>query len=466
MDILLVNPGEVRYDYVTEHLGIASLKSYVTSRGYRADTLDLSIESLTVTDAIRRIRAVAPAVVGVSLLADSRERGLSLIRQLREAGYHGYLVVGGYFPTFASRPLLQDFPEIDFVVRGEGELTLADLLDQLLRNPRPDFREIPGLSYRRGDEVWENPARPLVGDLDSLPPPDRKYAAQVLHQGSHLRVYGTRGCWGQCSFCDIIGMYGGQPGKKWRARSVPTLVDEIEDLRRTFHTDYFIFNDDQFLLKGGKGRERIEAFAAELERRNLNIRFELMCRADTVSREGMQRLKQVGLQRVFLGLESFDDRHLQRMRKNITVRQNLRALIILYRLKIDVIASVILADAFTTLRSLISQFITLFELRRRYFNSRHCQISVNHQVLLYQGSRLCREYREQGLLTRDHYLQGYDYRLKFWTGFRLRLFRLEALLTAIALKPRRTLVRIGNNILSNIRRGVEHLRPLSHKPVT
>ena len=105
-----------------------------------------------------------------------------------------------------------------------------------------------------------------------------------------------------------------------------------------------------------------------------------MCRADTVSPPVMLRLKSVGLKRVFLGLESFDQEQLQRYNKGITVRQNLRALRILFRLKIDVIASVILADAHTTVYDLLKQFAVLFRLTRRYFNSRHCRLSINKKL--------------------------------------------------------------------------------------
>ena len=164
-----------------------------------------------------------------------------------------------------------------------------------------------------------------------------------------------------------------------------------------------------------------------------------MCRADTIYPATMRRLKSVGLQRVFLGLESFDEKQLQRFKKRISVRQNLKAVITLYRLKIDVIASVILADAFTTLREVVKQFMILFELRRRYFNSNQCQISVNEKIEVYPGSFIYQEYKKSGLLIRDHYLQGYDYRLRFFTAIRLKLFQFEARLSRIILRPVATL---------------------------
>ena len=439
IDILIVHPGKIRHGYITEHLGIASLKSFVQSRGLSADTLDLAVEGLSIRDGMERILSIQPTVLGVSLLNDTKFKGLELIRRLRQDGYSGVIVAGGYFASFAAQDLLRDIPEIDYIVRGEGEVTLVELLKKIIGQSRQPVKEIRGLSFREGGIIIHNPARPLITDLDILPAVDRKYSAMVLQRGSHLRIFASRGCWGRCNFCDIIGMYGQSPGKVWRYRSVKRVVDEIEQLVLNFKTNYFAFNDDQFLLPGNKGLARAEEFASELERRNLQIQFELMCRADTIYPPTMRRLRSVGLQRVFLGLESFDEKQLQRFKKRISVRQNLKAVITLYHLKIDVIASVILADAFTTLGDVVRQFIMLFELKRRYFNSRQCQISVNEKIEIYPGSFIYQEYKKLGLLTRDHYLLGYDYRLRFFTAIRLKLFQFEARLSRIILRPVATL---------------------------
>jgi len=425
LDILLINPGQVDKNYVTEHLGIASLKAYLVYRGFSADILDMAIEHLGIAECSARIIDISPKVVGISLLDASKTTGMKLIQHLRINGFKGKIIVGGYFATFSSSELLRDYPEIDFVVRGEGELTLEELLSKVINDHDIKLSEIQGLSYRGAHQIIENPSRPLIKDLDILPPVDRKYAGQILQSGAQLRLYASRGCWGRCTFCDIIGMYGQSPGKVWRRRSVKNLVDEIQFLVQKFRSTYFIFNDDQFLVKGKKALELVEAFATELERRQLKIKFELMCRADTIKKVVVQRLKSVGLQRVFLGLESMDQKQLQRFQKGISVRQNLKAIITLNKLNIPVIASVILADAFTTLKDLLKQFIFLYELRKRYFKSKFCQISVNKKLEVYRGSANYRGYKMSGLLTRDHYLHGIDYKLNFWTDLRLKVFELE-----------------------------------------
>jgi radical SAM superfamily enzyme YgiQ (UPF0313 family) len=271
----------------------------------------------------------------------------------------------------------------------------------------------------------ENPSRPLITDLDILPPVDRKYANECLTNKQPLRIFATRGCWGSCTFCDIISLYGHSRGKQWRRRNVNLLLDEIAGLEQRFQTSHFIFNDDQFLVKGKKSMAYVEAFASAIEKKNLQITFDLMCRADTVTRPVMQRLRSVGLKRVFLGLESFDPKQLERYQKGISFRQNLRALQILKSEKIDVIASVILADAYTTLFDLLKQFAVLFQLTRRYFNSSNCQISINKRLEVYRGSKVYEAYKENGLLTKDDYLLGYDFKLKPLTNWRLKALTVE-----------------------------------------
>ena len=105
------------------------------------------------------------------MLDDSKTKGLALIQELRRAGYGGDIIIGGYFATFAATELLRDYKEIDFVVRGEGELTLSELLAKIIRHDKITFRNILGISFRDEGEIRENPARPLIQDLDALPFP-------------------------------------------------------------------------------------------------------------------------------------------------------------------------------------------------------------------------------------------------------------------------------------------------------
>ena len=425
MDVLILNPGTVNKEFKTEHLGIASLKAYLLAKEYDAEILDTAIEELTVKDTVERILKLNPLLLGVSMIDATKDKGLAIIKQLRTEGYQGKIVAGGYFATFASCELLRDFSEIDFIVRGEGELSLEELCAKIIRNKDINYCEIHGLTFRNSGRIIENPARKLIEDLDILPPVDRKYTQDVIGNSSSIRIYASRGCWGQCAFCDIINFYKTSPGRKWRRRSVSHLVDEIQNLIEVFGENYFVFNDDQFLSKGQTAYEYASDLADELKRRNITIKFELMCRADAIDKRTMLLLKSIGLQRVFLGIESFNKAQLERFNKKITVYRNLKALITLYKLKIDVITAVILADAYTTLTELLEHFYLLYQLRKRYFNSDYCRISVNKQIEVYRGSMLYKQYKTNDLLTTDNYMDGCNYRLRFWTNLRLKLLEFE-----------------------------------------
>jgi anaerobic magnesium-protoporphyrin IX monomethyl ester cyclase len=424
MDIIIVHPGNPE-DVPSEHLGIASLKAFIAQYGFTVDTLDLTLENLDIQDAVRILHDQQPGCIGISMLDQTKGRGLALIEELRCSGFHGPIIIGGYFPTFHANELLENIAAIDFVVRGEGEYTLLDLMCHLAGRSKKSLAEINGLSYRSGGRVFHTTPRPLIHDLDSLPMVDRKYAQTVIKKTGHLRVYASRGCWGHCSFCDINSFYTSSPGRRWRSRSISKFVDELEHLGRTLHCHYFILNDDNFMTRGLHNRERARRLAEEITNRNLSLRFEMMCRADSVDRQALSYLKRSGLQRVFLGIESFDQDHLDRFGKGTTVRQNLKAIIRLKQMKIDCIISLILADAFTRLRTLIKQYYVLFIMQRKFFNSSNCKISINERLELYRGSDLYRQYKQAGLLTRDHWLDGYNFRLKRLTAWRLYMARLE-----------------------------------------
>jgi radical SAM superfamily enzyme YgiQ (UPF0313 family) len=424
MDLILINPGS-RDDVPCEHLGIASLKAFLTQYGFKVDILDLSLENLDIPATVQMLKYMHPKRIGITMLDQNKKCGLAMIQELYRAGFRVPLLVGGYFPTFHAKEILENIPPVDFVVRGEGEYTLLDLMYTLSGRSGKPLTEIAGISYRVNGQVTHNLPRPLIYDLDRLPMVDRKYAGMMIKKTGHLRVYASRGCWAQCSFCDIHSFYSSGPGRRWRSRSISNFVDELDHLGRTFHCDRFILNDDNFLTRGAHNRERVDSLAAELARRNLSVRFEMMCRVDSLERRSLLQLKKSGLQRVFLGIESFDQKQLNRLGKGTTVRQNLKALILLKRLRIDCIASLILADAFTRLRDLIKQYFLLFLVQKKYFSSKNCRISINEQLELYRGSLLYRQYKLDGLLTCDHWLHGYKYKLKRLTAGRLKLARLE-----------------------------------------
>ena len=148
-----------------------------------------------------------------------------------------------------------------------------------------------------------NPWPTAIAELDDLPWPQRD-AAETSFQGyGFATVQGSRGCYHACAMCLPCAFYRAAPGGGYRLRGIPHLVDEIEALYRR-GTRLFLFDDEQFLPPGDARQARVEAFAQELARRELEIAFTIKCRPDDVEAGILRRLQEIGLLRVYVGIES------------------------------------------------------------------------------------------------------------------------------------------------------------------
>ena len=323
MDVLLIGAEEL------ENLGTRYLAAVLRERGYAVDLAAFSTPDDR--DAVVwRARRSQPRLIGLSLIFQYRAREfLKLAAELRRVLPCAHITMGGHFPTFASRELLRDFPVLDSVVRGEGEYTLLELVQQL-ESPST-WGGIQGLSFRRGGHIVLNPARPLIQDLDTLPFPARDTPPQHDLGIGFAPILGSRGCCRECAFCSIHSFYGSSRGSIQRFRSVPNLVDEMEALHHLYGVRFFVFNDDEW-FPAGRGRyARVRALDAELRQRKMDVIISIKCRADDVEPDLFRQLMDLGVARAYVGVESGSDHSLQRMNKHATVAQNRRALEILHR---------------------------------------------------------------------------------------------------------------------------------------
>ena len=274
-------------------------------------------------------RAEPPRLVISSLLfADRVEEHLTLMTALRRAGLRAHLTLMGHLPTLDHAGLEEVCPALDSVLRGDAETWAPQLARCVLG--AGDWQTVPGIVLRHRD------ARPRP-----LPRPDTcldNYAEPLREQLPLFRGYqfatleSSRGCYHACSFCLPAASYRVQ-GAPYRVRPIATVVDEIESLSRR-GVRLFLFDDDEFLPPVPARAQRIRAFAAELERRDLEIAFTIKCRADDVEPASFRRLKEIGLLRVYLGVESGCQATLDLFDKRTTVRQNEEALTTLQALGI------------------------------------------------------------------------------------------------------------------------------------
>ena len=323
LDVLLVGAEEL------ENLGTRYLAAVLRQHGCTVQLAPFSTED-EMDAVVESARLAQPRLIGLSIIFQYRApEFLNLANKLREILPNTHITTGGHFPTFAASDLLRDFPALNSVGRGEGELTLLELVQHL--DAPETWDTILGLSFRRDGHIINNAARPLVADLDSLPFPARDTPPQH-HLGIGVSpIIGSRGCYRDCAFCSIHAFYGSSRGKLQRFRSVPNLVDEMEQLYHQFGVRFFIFNDDEWFPPGPARLPRLDEFERELRHRQLDVIMSIKCRADDIEENLFRRLLNLGVVRVYVGVESGSDHSLQTLNKRTTVAQNRRALEVLNR---------------------------------------------------------------------------------------------------------------------------------------
>lgn len=390
MRVALVSaPYDARAFRTGENLGVKYLAAAVEEQGAEVITMDPVLCGLDEQAIVQSLLDDPYDLIGFSVMFDSALPGVArLVRKLRAAGCSTHITIGGHVPTFGYHELLASLPELDSVVRFEGERTLVELLEHL---DRPDaWRSIRGLAYRESGEIMANRPRDLIDDLDSLPFPRRD--ATSRHLGDpHFFVVTTRGCPFTCTFCSVPAFYKEPRGPAWRARSVGNVIGELAQLTREWGATAISFLDDEFLV-GRNGKRRASQLAESIQHHQLDLAWSFECRADDVDSALFAELRQGGLRHVFIGVESGVQRVLDRFQKRTAVDQNRKAIEAIRELDLSLAVGFIMYDPYTTTEELRTNVSFLRETGIASYKA------VANKVLVYRGTEMARQLQREGRL--------------------------------------------------------------------
>ena len=319
MRILLAGP-----DY-EENLSIRYLSSSLLNAGHATTlaTFNSPADTATVADAAQHAD-----IVGLSMCFQSRaQEFLRLAQLLKQQNLNQLIVAGGHYASCAAEALLAHHSEIDIIVIHEGECTLVEIV-----NAAPHLKErlpqIPGIAYRDVQQVRFTTPRQTLDNLDALPFPDRRGPVHTLAGVPTSYMMGSRGCYGSCAYCCITTLHQLAPGKRFRQRNVEGIADEMAALYHERGTRQFVFHDDNFLVPSESfNHARLSAFEKALKKRGIrDIALVIKCRPADANKKVLRRLKDLGLVRVFLGVESATANGLSDLERNQSVEDSERAL--------------------------------------------------------------------------------------------------------------------------------------------
>lgn len=300
-------------------LGLLYVSAYLKRLGVAVGVQDTTFAARADVDA-RLARREAP-VLGLYTNLTTRRSVIALTRVAKAAGWT--VVLGG--PESANWPAAYLDHGADVVVIGEGEETMAELLEALARRGAHRLHDVRGIAFRdEAGAVVRTPPRPLLTDLDALPWPDRDaidvdayLACWRAHHGvASLNLICARGCPYRCRWCSH-SVFGHHHAR----RSPDGVADEVGHLVRRYAPDMLWYADDVFTIHP----RWTLAYAQALQRRGLRVPFECITRADRLTPELVAALAAMGARRVWLGSESGSQSVLDRMERGVTVAEVERA---------------------------------------------------------------------------------------------------------------------------------------------
>ncbi|MDO8592371.1 MAG: radical SAM protein [bacterium] len=295
-------------------LGLAYIAAVLEKAGHKVLYLDCSAEQYTVKESAQALEKYDKNLDFVLLTATTPliNNALAIAAAAKNIFSLAKIVLGGVHPSILPDEVMA-CGSVDFVVIDEGEITMKELAGG--KSPA----EILGLCYKENGLIIKNAPRPLIQNLDEIPPPAYhllpmdKYFPAV---GSYKRLpvmimFATRGCPGRCTFC--CRTFGGRV----RRRSARNIIEEIKILQRDYGIREVAFYDDTFTLF----KDVVKEFCDIIEREKIDLTWSCFTRVDYASEELFKIMKRAGCHLILFGVESADEEILKNIKKNISLRQ-------------------------------------------------------------------------------------------------------------------------------------------------
>lgn len=360
-------------------IGLGYIAAYLLREGkYEVKIVDGNKDEMSVPDILSAIRDFNPDYIGVTIYTVNSKVAVELARQIKATFRDKMVIAGGPHASDSYQALLEKYPFFNFVVVGEGEITVSELFSALDpgRNLRP--QDVKGIAYtdKVSEKIIFTGERPLEKNIDQFPYPAR----HLVNFDAYIRsdnllpyaveIMGSRGCTHRCVFCSFQ--------KVWRARKAQEITVEMKALITRYpQVKSFLFFDDNF----SADKKRVIELCEVIIREGLNkYMWSCLCRADQVDEEMLRRMKEAGCTKIMYGMETADRQILKNLNKRISPEQVRRVVELTTMLGMDAMVFFIIGNPGETLESIEASYNFAKKLK--------CQSTVWSIMQVYPGTAL------------------------------------------------------------------------------
>lgn len=292
---------------------MAYIGAVLEKRNHEVRILDMPLLGLSSNNISEYILEFSPDVVGVTCVSINYNDCINIARKIKQIKSTIKLIVGGPHVSFISKKVLQNFPWVDIVVKGEGENTMAELLKSFNTNNK-NLSSIKGISFRtKSGEIFENNERPLIKNIDNIPYPARHLLpiGKYMEITQYTSILASRGCNYNCIYCSASEFWK----HKIRFRSPISICKEIKIIKTNYGIRYLKFIDDIFLTKGRRTNELLRLI------KSLNIKWTCNTRIDLIDKRLIENAAKAGCEKIIFGIESLSPLVQKSIGKNLRINK-------------------------------------------------------------------------------------------------------------------------------------------------
>ena len=371
-------------------LGLLFVAGYLREHSNHAvQVIDSQVEELDYNGLESRLLAADFEVVGITVMTFTLLDVIKTVKLVKKVSPHCRVVLGG--------PHVHIFPEetaslegVDFLIKGEGEMSLLSLLDVL--EGKGSLAQVPGLVYKSSSgEVCENSTDKVLSELDLLAFPARdltpyqKYGSLLAKRLPITTVFTSRGCPFKCSFCDRPHL-----GKKFRSMSAKRVVEEFEACIAMGIREFLIY-DDTFTVN----KQRVKEICRLVIHKKLDIGFDVRARVDTIDEEMISLLKRAGCRGIHYGVEAGTEKILKILNKGISLKKTKDVFDLTRKYKIPTLAYFMIGAPQETREDIMETFrIT------RWLNPDFMHMTI---LTPFPGTPIYLEGLESGAIKKDYW---------------------------------------------------------------